>query len=93
MPLSEVEMQAVEHKIHRSACFQRAFAGPEGQKVLDWIDVFTGYKNDTFDPDPYVSARNAGMRAVAIFLHNVLEQDVEKLTERLKKEKGNAQQV
>lgn len=87
MPLNMEEMGTVEKKIHRSACFQRTFSEAEGQKVLDWIDVFTGYKNDTFDPDPYVSARKAGMRVVSIFIHNVIEQDVEELTERLKKEK------
>lgn len=91
MPLNESEKQEIiQKRIHRSACFQRIFAG-EGQKVLDWIDVFAGYKNDTFDPDPYVSARNAGMRAVAIFIHNVLEQDVEKFTKQLEQEKRNGQ--
>lgn len=82
------QRKTVEDKIHRSACFQRRFAGAEGKKVLDWIDVFTGYKNDTFDPDPYVSARNTGLRAVSIFIHNVIEQDVEKATKLLEKENG-----
>ncbi len=87
MPHSKEELEAIEQRTHRSACFQRIFDGPEGQKVLNWIDVFAGYKNDTFDPDPYVSARNAGKRAVAIFIHNVLEQDVEKFTKLLEQEK------
>ncbi len=86
MQLSSEQIVAVEKKIHRSACFQRAFAG-EGQKVLDWIDEFAGYKNDTFNPDPYVSARNAGMRAVSVFIHNVVEQDVDKITKQLEQEK------
>ncbi len=84
------QREAVEQRIHRSACFQRVFAGPEGKKVMDWIDDFAGYRNDTFDPDPYMSARNAGMRAVSIFIHNVVEQDVENATKLLEQEKENA---
>ena len=87
MQHSPEEIAEAKKRIHRSACFQRIFAGPEGKKVLDWIDNFTGYKNDTFDPDPYVSARNTGLRATSIFIHNVIEQDVEKATKLLEKEK------
>lgn len=89
MPFNPKETDAVKERIHRSACFQRIFAGPEGKKVLDWIDTFASYKNDTFDPDPYVSARNAGRRAVSIFIHNVIEQDVEKFNKLLEQEKRN----
>ena len=90
MPLNEKEKKAIiEERIHRSACFQRVFAGPEGIEVLDFIDTFAGYKNDTFDPDPYLSAYKAGVRALSIFIHNVLEQDIEKITKKLKeKENG-----
>lgn len=87
MPLNPEEIAEGKKRIHRSACFQRVFAGPEGKKVLDWIDEFAGYKNDTFDPDPYTSARKTGMRAVSIFIHNVIEQDVEKATKLLEQKK------
>jgi len=73
----ECSREDIEKKIHRSALFQRIFAGAEGKEALDMLDKWAGFRNDTFDPDPQVSAYNAGRRAVVIFLHNALEGDVE----------------
>ena len=84
MLLNEDEKKEVERRVHRSADFQRVFSEPDGERVLSELDKFCGFKDDTFKPDPYVSAYNAGRRSVAIFIHNVIEQDIEKAKEALK---------
>lgn len=73
----------IERRIHRSACFQRVFKGPDGEFVLKEIDEQTHYKGNTFAPDPYLHAYYAGQRSMAVFIHNILEADVEKARERL----------
>lgn len=84
--LDEKTKKEIDERIHRSACFQRVFQGTEGKFVLDEIDKFTNYKNSTFDPDPYKSAYSAGQRSMAVFIHNVIEQDIEEVKKRLAKE-------
>lgn len=84
MPLNEEQKKEVERRIHRSADFQRVFRGADGERVLAEIDKLSGFKDDTFSIDPYMSAYNAGRRAVSIFIHNAIEQDVEKAKEMLK---------
>ena len=74
-------------KIHRSACFQRLF-DKDGKEFLEAIDAWAGYKNDTFSPDPYQAAYNAGRRSVAIFIHNVVDNDVEKAMKELERKKN-----
>ncbi|GAI37011.1 unnamed protein product [marine sediment metagenome] len=76
--------QVIEKRIHRSACFQRVFRGADGELALGEIDKLCGMRNDTFDPDPYVSAYNAGRRSVGIFIDNCINEDVEKAREMLK---------
>jgi hypothetical protein len=78
MPLDENQRKEVEKRIHRSAAFQRVFSGSDGKLTLDEIDMLCGYKRDTFHADPYEHAYNAGRRSAAVFIHNVIEQDVEK---------------
>ena len=75
--MNKDEREALEQKVHRSGLFQRVFAGAEGKEALDILDNWAGFRNDTFDPDPQKSAYNAGRRAVVIFIHNVLDGDVE----------------
>lgn len=86
-PLNEDQRKEIERRTHRSACFQRVFKGVDGELTLKEIDIWTGYKNDTFDPDPYKSAYKAGVRAASIFIHNVIELDIEEVTKLLEKEK------
>ncbi len=76
--------EGIEKNIHRSADFQRVFGGADGERVFTEIDKFCGFKDDTFSIDPYLCAYNAGKRAVSIFIHNAIEQDVEKAKEMLK---------
>ncbi len=85
--LTEEQKEMVRERIHRSACFQRAFSGADGESTLKELDVLTNYKNNTFDPDPYQSAYNAGQRSITVFIHNCIEQDVEKATKLLKEKK------
>ena len=86
-PLTEDERKEIKRRTHRSASFQRVFKGADGEFTLKEIDSWTGYKNDTFDPDPYKSAYKAGVRAVSIFIHNVIELNIEEVTKLLEKEK------
>jgi hypothetical protein len=82
VPLDRTE---IERRIHRSACFQRAFTkDADGELVLNEINLFAGLNKDTFNEDPYISAYNAGRRSVAIFIKNCIEQDTKKAEEILK---------
>ena len=81
MQLDKDKKLIAEKRIHRSAEFQRDL---EGTETLDEIDKFCGYKDDTFNHDPYIQSYTAGKRAVSIFIHNCIEQNVEELRERLK---------
>ena len=74
--LTEEQKKIVAERIHRSACFQRAFKGADGEFALKEIDAVTHYKENAFDPDPYQSAYNAGQRSVSVFIHNVIDQDI-----------------
>ena len=84
MLLNEEEKKEVLRRIQRSADFQRVFRGTDGERVFVEIDKFCGFKDDSFSIDPYLTAYNAGKRAVAIFIHKAFEEDVEKAREMLK---------
>jgi len=77
MEISREQRESAEEKIKRSGNFQRLFSGKDGEKVLDEIDKFTMYKGNTFNQDPYVSAYNAGQRSMAVFIHNIIDQNIE----------------
>ena len=85
--LSEEIQEEIEKRIHRSACFQRAFSGPDGEFALKELDAETNYRGGTFDPDPYLHAYRAGQRSIMVFIHNVIEQDIEENKKILEKEK------
>ena len=75
--MTEEERNLRTQRIERSARFQRTFEG-EGKLVLDEIDRIAFYKANTFHPDPYQHAYNAGQRSIAVFIHTCIEQDIEK---------------
>ena len=72
----EMQNVAFERAIEQTARIQKLFKGTDGELGLKEIDCLTGYKNDTFHPDPYQNAYNAGKRAVSIILRNLIERDV-----------------
>lgn len=84
MQLSKEEREVVETKIRRSGNFQRLFRGKDGEKVLAEIDKFTMYNENTFNQDPYQHAYNAGQRSMAVFIHNIIDQDIETARKVLK---------
>ena len=84
LELTEDEREEMARRNRRSACLQQVFSGPDGIKALEYLDQWAGFKNDTFDPDPYVHARKAGIRAMSVFIHNVLDNDVDKIKKILK---------
>jgi len=88
--LTEEQKKMVAERIHRSACFQRTFKGTDGELTLKEIDATSHYKGNTFDPDPYQSAYNAGQRSIAVFIHNCIDQDIDEARKLLGKEKENA---
>lgn len=76
--------EANEFAIQQTEQIQKLFAGnEEGLKAIDGI---TGYRNDTFNPDPYQSAYNAGKRAVSIILRNMMDRDIKKARQEMEKE-------
>ena len=75
--------EACDFAIQQTEQIQKLFAGnEEGLKAIDGI---TGYKNDTFHPDPYQSAYNAGKRAVSIILRNMMDRDIKKAKQEMEK--------
>ena len=79
----EDQREVFEFAIQQTEQIQKLFAGnEEGLKAIDGI---TGYKNDTFHPDPYQSAYNAGKRAVSIILRNMMERDIKKAKKEMEK--------
>ena len=86
MQFSPEQRKEIEKRIERSAKFQRVLGGKEGEFVLGVIDENTGYKGNCFDPDPYINAYKAGQRSISVFIHNILEQDIEKSVKLLDKE-------
>ncbi len=91
--LTEEQKVVIAERIHRSACFQRAFKGKDGKLTLEEIDTLTHYKGNTFDPNPYQSAYNVGQQSVAVFIHTVIDQDIAKAEKLLTKEKKNEQET
>jgi hypothetical protein len=85
--LTEEQQKVVAERIHRSACFQRAFSGADGEFTLKEIDTLVNYKGNTFDPDPYQHAYNAGQRSIAVFIHKVIDQDIDEAKKLLTKGK------
>lgn len=80
----EAVRQANEFAIEQTARIQKLFAGNDGELGMKAIDGITGYRNDTFHPDPYQNAYNAGKRAVSIILRNMLERDVKEARKHMK---------
>lgn len=84
----EAQREAYEFAIEQTARIQKLFQGSDGELGLKAIDGITGYNNDTFHPDSYQSAYNAGKRAVSIILRNMMERDIKRARQEM--EKGNA---
>ncbi len=80
----EEHREACEFAIKQTTEIQKLLAGnDEGLKAIDGI---TGYRNDTFEPDPYKSAYKAGKRAVSVILRDMLDRDIEKAKKEMEKE-------
>ena len=82
----EAQVEAFESAIEQTTCIQKLFAGNDGKLGLKAIDGITGYKNDTFHPDPYQSAYNTGKRAVSIILRNIMDRDIKKAKKEMEKQ-------
>jgi hypothetical protein len=83
------ERVELERRLKRSGAFMRAFRG-EGEEVLKAIEDFCGYRSDNFSKDPYETAYACGQRSVAVFIHNIIESDINKVKEALKEFEKNA---
>lgn len=87
MQYSLEQKDEIQKRIERSAKFQRAFSGVDGEFALSEIDINANYRSNAFDPDPYVSAYKAGQRSMAVFIHTILDQDIKKAVDILEKGK------
>ncbi len=88
--LTEDMKKELAKRIHRSASFQRAFKGIDGEFALKEIDSVTNYKGTAFElknPDPYLTAYKSGQRSIAVFIHNCIEQDIDEAQKLLKEKK------
>ena len=79
--------EEVQRRVHRSAMFQRVFSGRDGEYVLAEIDNNVKYNGSTFDQDPYIHAYKAGQRSMAVFIHTIIDQDIDEARKILEQEK------
>ena len=86
----EVTREEQEKSIEQTARIQASFAGSGGERGLKDIDDITGYNYNTFDKDPHKSSYNAGMRAVSVILHHIIERDVKEARKQMIERKENA---
>ena len=82
--LTEENKKELKRRIHSAACFQRAFSGEDGEFALKEIDKLTLYNGNSYDPDPYQHAYNAGQRSIAVFIHRSISQDIDEAQKLLK---------
>lgn len=87
MQLNSEQRKEVERRIHRSGTFQRVFRGKDGEFVLNEIDKDSNFTGSTFDSDPYIHAYKAGQRSMAVFIHTIIDQDIETARKSLEQEK------
>ncbi len=80
---SPEQKKEIERRIHRSSMFQKVFGGKEGEYVLSEIDTDSNFNGSTFDPDPYIHAYKAGQRSMAVFIHKIIDQDIENARKRM----------
>jgi len=85
--LTDEQKKIVAERIHRSASMQRTFSGVDGKFSLKEIDILTHYKGNTFDPNSYKAAYNAGQQSVAVFIHNCIDQDIDEAQKLLGEKK------
>jgi len=89
--LTEEQQKMIKN---RSARFRRFFSGPDGEFVLNELDKFTNYKANTFNLNPYQCAYNTGQRSVSVFIHSVIDWNIEKAEKLLnQKELKNEKQM
>ncbi len=88
MQRSPEQKAEVQRRIHRSGTFQRVFRGKDGEFVLNEIDKDSNFAGSTFDSDPYIHAYKAGQRSMVVFIHTIIDQDIE-LAKKQLQEKEN----
>ena len=81
--LNSDQKTELDRRIHRSSVFQKVFNGREGEFVLAEIDKDTNFNGSTFDPDPYIHAYKAGQRSMAVFIHTIIDQNIEIARKRM----------
>ena len=91
MQLSPEQKEEFQRRIHRSGTFQRVFRGKDGEFVLNEIDKDSNFAGSTFDSDPYIHAYKAGQRSMAVFIHTIIDQDIEAARKNLEQEKENGE--
>jgi len=69
--------EEVSLSVKNARIFQGFFTGKDSELVIEQVDELCGYNEDTFVPDPYAHAYNAGRRSVGVKFHKILEQKFE----------------
>ena len=84
--MAEDSNEALRRRLQRIEDFKYVFASDAGQRVLRDLEDFAGLLSDGFDPDPNVTAYNAGRRSVGVYILRMLEMSRDDLQEMVRKQ-------
>lgn len=84
--MAEDNNDALRAKLQRIDDFKHVFQSDAGQRVLRDLEDFAGLLSDGFDPDPNVTAYNAGRRSVGVYILRMLEMSRDDLQEMVRKQ-------
>lgn len=78
--------EALQRELQKLEDYKHVFGSDAGQRVLRDLEDFCGLLSDGFDPDPNVTAYNAGRRAVGVYLLRMLEMSREDLQQMVRQQ-------
>lgn len=70
--------------IDKAIDYKTTFSTVSGKKVLADLSIQARALANTFDPDPYQHAFNAGRRDMILFILHKLDYDIDEMEKRLK---------
>lgn len=79
--MADSNEEALQRELQRLEDYKHVFGTDAGQRVLHDLENFCGLLSDGFDPDPNVTAYNAGRRSVGVYILRQMELTREQLQE------------
>mgnify|MGYP006303526943 CR=1 FL=1 len=80
------ERERIKRQLQVYDDFRCVFSTEEGQRVLNHLEDFCMLLSDGFNPDPNVTAYNAGRRSVGVFILEMLEMSRSDLQEMARRQ-------